>query len=224
MIIITGASKGIGKFLFDELSKYDKVIGFYNKTKPENCDNYEQVDVTDEDSIKKFVLKYEDVLSDVVLIHCAGSNFNSMLHKLNLEDWNNVINTNLTSSFLLTKHLLPIMRKQSFGKIVFFSSVVPLIGPIGTCAYSSAKAGLWGLTKTISTENVFKNITCNTINLGYFDIGMIGEVPQGILDKVIDTIPMKRLGKPSDILRTVEYLVDTDYITGTMINVNGGLA
>jgi len=223
MIIITGASKGIGKYLFDKLSKYDKVVGFYNRTKPENNEDYEQVDVTDEESIKKFILQYEDKLSNVVLVHCAGNNFNSMLHKLKLEDWNDVINTNLTSSFLLTKHLLPIMRKQSFGKIIFFSSVVPLIGPIGTCAYSSAKSGLWGLTKTISTENVFKNITCNTINLGYFDIGMISEVPKNILDKVVDTIPMKKLGKPVDILKTVNYLIETDYITGTMININGGL-
>lgn len=223
MIIVTGSSRGIGKYLFNELSKYEKVIGIYNKTKPEIEDNYEKMDITDEESIIRFVSENEDVLNDIVLIHCAGNNFNSMLHKLDLENWNDVINTNLTSSFLLSKHLLPLMRKQNYGKIIFFSSVVSLLGPIGTAAYASAKSGLWGLTKTISTENVSKNITCNTINLGYFDIGMISEIPQKILDTIIDSIPMKKLGKPDDILRTVKYLIDTDYITGSMININGGL-
>ena len=115
------------------------------------------------------------------------------------------------------------MRKKRYGRIILFSSVVPQIGVPGTSAYSASKAGLWGLTKTVAIENATYGITINTVNLGYFNIGMIKDVPTELLNKIIISIPMEKLGDPINILKTVEYLISTDYITGSQINLNGGL-
>ena len=90
-------------------------------------------------------------------------------------------------------------------------------------AYASSKSALWGMTKVIAKENASKGITVNNLNLGYFDIGMISEVPENILDSIIQLIPVKKLGDPKNILNAINFLIYSDYITGTSIDINGGL-
>ena len=98
-----------------------------------------------------------------------------------------------------------------------------LIGVPGTSAYAASKAALWGLSKAVASENARYGITINSINLGYFDIGMIKDVPSEVLEQIVSSIPMARLGDPDDILKTVEYLLSSDYLTGSQIDLNGGL-
>jgi NAD(P)-dependent dehydrogenase (short-subunit alcohol dehydrogenase family) len=225
--IITGASRGIGRFLLEKFVEADvHVLGTYHKTPPADATSqyYVSLDVTDEDAIAAFAQSHVSKMKDIVLLHCAGTNVNGFTHKLSQNDWEKTIETNLTSAFLMSKNILPTMREQNFGRIIFFSSVVPEIGIAGTSAYAASKAGLWGLMKTLSKEGASKNVTCNALNLGYFNVGMISEVPEPVLTKTIQTIPMQKLGDPKNIYNAVQFLAYSDYITGSEISINGGLA
>ncbi|MBL7996810.1 SDR family oxidoreductase, partial [bacterium] len=225
MIIISGASRGIGKYLLEKyIAEGQSAIGIYNKTKPTTqSDRYVQVDVTNEQQVIDFVSKHKEQLKDIRFVHCAGVNLNGFTHKLSLDDWRFVMQGNLDSAFLMAKHLLPLMREQNYGRLVFVASVVPQLGVPGTSAYSGSKAGLWGLMKVISKENALKGITANCLNLGYYNIGMISEVPEDMMKVVLNTIPMKKLGDPINIYNAMQFVFESDYITGTEININGGL-
>ena len=225
-ILIAGASGGIGKFLANEFSKQGfAVYGTYNIHPPQRNLTYQmnKVDITQESEVEKWINDVADTLGELCFIYCVGLNYNCITHKTETDRWLEVINANLIGAQLSLKHTLPLMRKKRYGRVILFSSVVPQIGVPGTSAYSASKAGLWGLTKTVAIENATYGITINTVNLGYFDIGMIKDVPTELLNKIINSIPMEKLGDPINILKTVEYLIATDYITGSQINLNGGL-
>ncbi|MCX7735629.1 MAG: SDR family NAD(P)-dependent oxidoreductase [Candidatus Kapabacteria bacterium] len=225
MILLTGATRGIGKFLFEKfISLGEDVIGTYHNTFPENdIDRFIKIDLADYDSLKNMINKIQYKLKNVVLINCAGNNYNSFAHKSNIEKWEEVININLIGTFRLINLLLPIMREQNYGRIINFASIVAQKGVPGTSAYAASKSGLWGLTKAIAVENANKGITINNLNLGYFNIGMITEVPENFLKQVINSIPKAELGNPDNIFNVVKFLIESDYITGTSIDINGGL-
>lgn len=225
-ILIAGASRGLGKYLAENLvSDTAQIFGTYHNTDASLSTQAEfsRVDVTDEAQVKTWIDTVAGDGQQLSLINCVGVNYNSMLHKSETENWMRVIDTNLKASYLLMKHIIPHMRNSKFGRIVCLASVVPQIGVSGTSAYSASKSALWGLTRSTALENAKYGITVNTINLGYFDIGMILEVPSEILSGIINRIPMARLGDPSNILNAVKFLIDSDYITGSQINLNGGL-
>jgi acetoacetyl-CoA reductase/3-oxoacyl-[acyl-carrier protein] reductase len=115
------------------------------------------------------------------------------------------------------------MREQQYGRIINMSSVVAQTGIPGTSAYAASKSGLWGMTKALSVENATKGITINTLNLGYYEIGMIDEVSQEMQNIIKDKIPQKKFGDPSNILNAAKFLINSPYITGTNIDINGGL-
>ena len=224
-ILITGASKGIGLFLMKKFSEEGKaVFGTYNSTPPASSSlNFEKVDITDHDDVCKWIGKICTPEDQIVVINCAGTNYNAVAHKVDIGKWKQVIDVNLVGTFNVISAVLPFMREKEFGRIINFASVVPQKGVPGTSAYSASKAGLWGLTKSISNENAKKGITVNTLNLGYYDIGMITEVPDEILQNIIKSIPVQRLGNPKNIYNAINFLILSDYITGTSIDVNGGL-
>ena len=225
MYIITGASRGIGRYLLEELVKREEtVFGTYNNSIPiDYKDNYFNVDITSIESIKEFYNQIYSKLDKIILLNCAGNNYNSFAHKVNLEKWNKVINTNLIGTFNTIFTFLPIMREQNYGRIINFSSIVAQIGIPGTSAYAASKAGIWGLTKTLAVENGKKNITTNTLNLGYFNIGMISEVSEGYINVIKSRIPNNQLGNPNNILKSIDYIVNTEYLNGAFIDINGGL-
>jgi NAD(P)-dependent dehydrogenase (short-subunit alcohol dehydrogenase family) len=225
MIIITGASRGIGKYLLDYfVTNGKKVIGIANQTVPDqHIDHYYKMDIKNEEEIEQFMATYADQFNDLVLINAAGISYNAFAHKADLLQWTSVIDTNLIGLFNLSRHLLPLMRTANYGRIINFSSVVAQQGVAGTSAYAASKAALWGLAKTLASENATKNITVNTINLGYFNIGMIEQVPQELLAKIIQQIPAKRLGEAEEILSTVNYVIQNAYLNGAAIDLNGGL-
>jgi acetoacetyl-CoA reductase/3-oxoacyl-[acyl-carrier protein] reductase len=115
------------------------------------------------------------------------------------------------------------MREQAFGRIINLSSVVAQTGVLGTSAYAASKAGINGMIKSIALENASKNITINNINLGYFKVGMINTVPQEIQEQIKNKIALKEFGDPKNIYNTIEYIRDTPYLTGSCIDLNGGL-
>lgn len=227
MIIITGASRGIGKFL---LSKFinkpfdNKLIGLYNKTEPDSYQEYmQQVDITKLDEINAFVTKNTNELNNLILINCAGSNYNAFGHKADPKKWAELINVNLIGTFNMINAILPVMRNQNYGRIINISSVVAQKGVPGTSAYAASKSGLWGMSKSLAVENASKGITINNLNLGYFQIGMIDKVPGEMQEKIKSNIPVNDFGNPIEIYKSVKYLIDNEYITGSSIDVNGGL-
>ncbi len=226
MIIITGASRGIGKFLLQNfISKGQKVIGTYLTTLPDKQleQFYYKLDITSENSVKNFVEEIKSDLQNIVLINCAGTNYNSFAHKSKLDLWKNVIDVNLTGNFNIIHEVLPLMRKQNYGRIINFSSIVAQTGIPGTSAYAASKAGLWGLTKSIAAENASKGITINSLNLGYFNIGMITEVPKEFQEITKQKIPSKQFGNPENIFKSVKFIIDNDYLNGASIDVNGAI-
>jgi NAD(P)-dependent dehydrogenase (short-subunit alcohol dehydrogenase family) len=221
MIIITGASSGIGEFLYSKYSQSSEdVVGIYNNSIKENL---VKVDITNEDDVIRFYNGLSEKLTNLTLINCAGVNFNGLTKKMDEKTFRNTIDVNLTGSFLMIKHALNYMLNSNWGRIINISSIVPQIGVAGTSAYSASKSALWGLSKTVAIENAKKGITCNCLNLGYFDIGMIKQVPESALERILQNIPMQKLGNPDNIFNAIEFLRKSDYITGTSIDINGGL-
>jgi NAD(P)-dependent dehydrogenase (short-subunit alcohol dehydrogenase family) len=201
-----------------------EVRGIYNSTVPSvNKELMYKVDITDVNQVSLFVEKIDAELKDVILINCAGSNYNAFAHKADPVKWARLIQINLVGTFNIINALLPVMREQNFGRIINMASVVAQKGVAGTSAYAASKSGLWGMSKAIAAENASKGITINNLNLGYFQIGMIDDVPGDLQEKIKTTIPKRDFGNPQDILNSINYLMDTDYITGTSIDLNGGL-
>ena len=226
MIIITGASRSIGKYLYDWYVKNEEVCGTYYKTPPEDQnikDDFYQVDISDYYSVIDFYNKIATKLKDVILINCAGISYNSYAHKSDPLLWKNVIETNLIGTYHVIRTFLPIMREQNFGRIINFSSVVAQKGTPGASAYAASKSGLWGLAKSLAQENGSKGITINNINLGYVNLGMGLEVSEKYQDIIKEQIPSKKFCEPVQILHTVEYLRNTEYVNGVCIDLSGGL-
>lgn len=224
MILITGASKGIGKYLFERFVTRHDVYGTYSNTEPpkEYLDYYFKVDVRDINSVRKWVNSLENI-HQAVLINCAGINYNSFAHKADVDKWKNVIDVNLTGVFNIIHEILPFMRNDNYGRIINMSSVVSQTGILGTSAYAASKSGLNGMIKSIAKENGSKNITINNLNLGYFDIGIIREVPDGMKEKIRKEIPNHQFGDPMVIYNIIQLIIETPYINGTSVEINGGL-
>ena len=226
MKIITGVSGSIGKLLFDHYSKLDEsTIGTFNRNRPDfdTGDKVFQVDISDYEQVSGFIDKIEADLNNICLINCASIVYDSFAHKSDPKQWKEVIDTNLTGTYYMIRALLPYMRDQEYGRIVNLSSVVAQTGAIGTTAYAASKAGLWGLSKSMAVENANKNILINSLNLGYMDTGMTDRIPKDLQLNIRNNIPLKKFGSSREIIYAIDYLTASDYVTGTSIDINGGL-
>jgi NAD(P)-dependent dehydrogenase (short-subunit alcohol dehydrogenase family) len=223
MIIVVGASKGIGRFLYDRFkANGEQVIGTFNSSETDD-EGLTKVDVTNYPEVESWIESKKDLLQDIHLINCAGISYNSFAHKSDPALWKQVIDVNLIGTYHSIRAVLPIMRAQNFGRIINFASVIATKGTPGTSAYSASKAALWGMAKSLAQENGPLNITVNTINMGYSELGMIETVPKEYLSTLIKQIPAGKLCTPDDIFETVAYLMKCSYINGAAIDVNGGL-
>ncbi len=225
MVIITGITGGLGNFLYKAYCQTkENVIGTYYLNKPKDTlNNIYQLDITDSAQVEQFAKEVVAEHKNITLINCAGISYNSFAHTANVNDWAQVINVNLNGTFYMIRALLPLMRNQNFGRIINLSSVVSHIGVMGTSAYAASKSGINAMIKSIALENAQKGITINNINLGYFKVGMINTIPQELQEKIKEKIALKEFGDPSVIYKTLEYIRQTPYLTGSCIDLNGGL-
>lgn len=227
MIIITGASKGIGRYLFARFrNEGEDVIGTYNSTFPEGLDksSLQKVNIVDEQEVLNFFANNTDRLTNIRLINCAGINYNCFAHKSDIKKWRDTIDVNLIGTFCMIRSALIPMRSQNFGRIINIASVVAQKGVPGTSAYAASKAALWGMVKAIAQENASKGITINNLNLGYFNIGMIDDVPPEIQDQIRKNIPINnQFGDPDNIYQAIKFIFNAPYLTGSSIDINGGL-
>jgi len=224
VIILTGASGGIGKEMLSSLSELDDVIAIYNTTKPEiieSCSNitYYKLDISSQDHIKNFVSDYSQALNKITLIHGAGVAESSLVVNHTKEMWDTAIEVNLTANFLLTKALLPLMISEKWGRIVHFSSIRV---SAGTISYTTTKRGLLGLSEVLSKEYAKFNVTSNALVLGAFDTGMFRNLKQKVKKELIDQIPGKKLGDVADISRAVKFIMESPFLNGAEITIDGG--
>lgn len=159
-----------------------------------------------------------------IMVNNAGINRDGMLHKLSMEQWDIVINVNLTGTFLCTQMAAKIMREKEYGRIINIASA-SWLGNIGQANYAASKAGVVGLTKTAARELAKKNVTANAICPGFIDTDMTRGVPEKVWNIMISKIPAGRAGKPEDVANLVAFLAsdEASYITGEVINVGGGM-
>ena len=228
MIIITGASGGIGASIVDKLSKLDKIIAVYNSSKTivKNSNNVEWIksDLRSISGVEKVineVSKYSD--QKISLLNMSAIKNDSLLvtHDLNL--WDESISLNLTSPFYFAKLLIPLMIKNKWGRLMFVSSTGGMRGDIGTASYSASKMGLIGLSRVISKEYSKFNITSNVISLGTFDTGLFQDLSEEKRKEITDMIPSKKLGDIQNIINSVDFIIKSDYVNGSIINIDGGM-
>jgi acetoacetyl-CoA reductase len=232
--LVTGGTRGIGAAISKALkaSGY-KVAATYGgndaaaeKFKAETGIPVYKWDVTSFDACAGGVKKVEADIGPIdVLVNNAGITRDTAFHKMTLDQWTAVINTNLGSLFNMTRQVIEGMRGRKFGRIINISSVNGQKGQFGQVNYSAAKAGDIGFTKALALENAKGGITVNVIAPGYINTEMVQAVPKDVLEKnVIPQIPVNRLGEPEEIARAVLFLAadDAGFITGSTLTVNGG--
>jgi NAD(P)-dependent dehydrogenase (short-subunit alcohol dehydrogenase family) len=223
MIVLTGASGGIGLEILEGLSKIDDVLAIYNSSKPKNINlpniEFKKVDISDPDEILSFIDRNKKNLTNVTLVNLAAVSIDGLLANYDLQDWEKVIRVNLSSNFLFSRHLIPIMIKDKWGRIIHVSSTN---SAIGAGAYSSSKSGLEGLSKALSREYARYNITSNIIKLGVFNTGMFHALSEKNQKAFLDRIPSKKLGQTSNVTNAISFLIDSDFVNGASITIDGG--
>ena len=182
-------------------------------------------DVSSFDDVSRGVAEIEQQLGPIdILVNNAGITRDGTMHKMSVEQWDAVINTNLRSCFNTARNVIDGMRERRFGRIVNIGSINGQAGQYGQVNYAAAKSGIHGFTKALAQEGAGRGITVNAVAPGYVDTDMVRAVPEEVLKKIIARIPVGRLGKPEDIARTVLFLVadEAGFITGSTVSVNGG--
>ena len=183
-------------------------------------------DVSNFDACKAGIASVEAALGPVaVLVNNAGVTRDSMFHKMTLDQWRAVIDTNLSSLFNMCRPVIEGMRERGFGRIINISSINGQKGQMGQTNYSAAKAGDLGFTKALAQENAAKGVTVNAVCPGYIATEMVMAVPKEVLEKsILPQIPARRLGQPEEIARCVVFLAadESGFITGATLSANGG--
>jgi len=240
LAIVTGGSRGIGLDISKELAKRGASICILNRDKENNNKAIQSLEVVDQNQ-KHFGIiadlsnpselksKVETELKFIknelqsphvdILIHCAGITHNELLLRNSFEKIDQLLQVNLVSPIYLTKLLFKDFMKSPCSRIIFIGSVISEKGNRGQCVYAATKSGLEGFNKSLSKELPITS-TCNVISPGFISTDMSKDF---LNDDLLKQIPLKKFGDPKDITKTVLYLIDSDYITGQVIKVDGGL-
>ena len=232
VILVTGASRGIGREIAKNLAqKGNKVIANYNRSEEkakilqeesENIDIF-KADVSKREEVKKMV---EYVISTYgkidVLINNAGISENKLFTDVTDEDWQKIVDNNLYSAFCVSQEVLPNMIHNKSGCIINISSIWGIVGASCETIYAITKAGIDGMTKSLAKELGPSNIRVNSIAPGIIETDMNKNLSLKDLDDLKDEIPLKKIGKTSDISKCVDWIIDDEYTTGQVISINGG--
>jgi acetoacetyl-CoA reductase len=231
--VVTGGTRGIGEAISVDLKKAGyNVVATYAGNEQAANEFTEQTgiptykfDVSDFDACKSAIESMESDVGPIeILVNNAGITRDGTMHRMDFDQWNTVIQTNLSSCFNMSRCVIEGMRERGFGRIVNIGSVNGEAGQYGQVNYAAAKSGIHGFTKALALEGAAKGITVNAIAPGYVLTDMVKAVPEKVLEKIIATIPVGRLGDPHDIARGVLFLVgdEAGFITGSTVDINGG--
>ena len=234
-IILTGATGGIGNSILNTLVSLNAkvlVTGTNEKKLDEIKEKYKNViavkkDISIHEELEEFIdISYSKLNEKIdVLINNAGITRDNLTIRMDKDEWNKVININLTSTFLLSKLVIKKMLKKKFGKIINITSVVGHTGNLGQANYSASKGGVTSMSKSLSLEYAKKNITVNCIAPGFIDTAMTEKINDDYKTQLKAKIPLDRFGTPQDIADCTAFLCSdmSNYITGETIHVNGGM-
>jgi len=231
--LVTGGTRGIGEAISIILKEAGYTVAANYGGNDAAADEFSsrtgikayKFDVSDFDAVSAGIALVQADLGPVeVLVNNAGITRDGTMHRMDFEQWNAVIQTNLSSCFNCSRAVIEGMRDREFGRIVNIGSINGQAGQYGQVNYAAAKSGIHGFTKALAKEGAAKGITVNAIAPGYVETEMVRAVPEDVLVKIIKTIPVGRLGKVDDIARGVRFLVsdDASFITGSTVDINGG--
>jgi len=231
--LVTGGTRGIGEATSVQLKNAGySVIAVYHhddtaakEFETETGISTYKLDVSNYNASKEVIASIVKDHGPIdTLVNNAGITKDAVLHKMEYEQWYDVIQTNLTSCFNMCRHVIGSMRDRGFGRIINVSSINGQKGQFGQTNYSAAKAGILGFTKALAQESAIKGITVNAIAPGYIQTDMVKDVPEQILTRIINQIPAGRLGLPEEVARAVVFLASEDagFITGSTLTINGG--
>jgi 3-oxoacyl-[acyl-carrier protein] reductase len=236
--LVTGASRGIGRACALALAEAGARVAVAAR----NVEQLESlateirskgreafvvpIDLADPESIREAIAKAaKDFGPIAILVNNAGITKDGLAMRMKKPDWDTVIATNLTGTFIAIQQVLPAMMRERWGRIVNISSLVGEMGNAGQANYAASKAGLIGLTKSIAQEMGSRNITVNSVAPGYVETDMTQGLSEELKEKMLANIPVKRMGRPEDVAAAVRFLASEEagYITGHVLSVNGGL-
>ena len=235
--IVTGASQGIGKIIAFELAKSGAHVACISRNKKAIESIVEEItinggkassfpcDISDSDTLSEIITEIIKENSRIdILVNNAGITKDSLLMRMSIEQWDDVINTNLKGAFHCTKAVVRYMMKNKFGRIINITSIVGLTGNAGQANYAASKAGLIGMTKSIAKEVASRGITANCIAPGWIETSMTDKLSGEVKNEFLSHIPVGRIGSPDDIANAVIFLASDEagYITGQTITVDGG--
>ena len=236
--LVTGASRGIGAAIALALGQQGAIV-IGTATSAAGAENINAalkaakikgmgvaLDVNDTAQIEAVLAEIASKFGDVsILVNNAGITKDTLLMRMKAEDWDSVISTNLTSVYRMSQAVLRPMMKARTGRIINISSVVGHMGNAGQTNYAAAKAGMAGFTKSLAAEVGSRNITVNCVAPGFIETDMTAELPEAIKTKMLERVPLGRLGNVNEIAATVAFVASANaaYITGETIHVNGGM-
>ena len=236
--LVTGASRGLGKAIALALASEGASIAAVARGEEALQETVEAIratggvaepyalDVADEAAVEAAVEKIAARFQHIdILVNNAGVTRDGLLMRMKSEDWDAVLNTNLKGAFHLTKQVGRLMVKQRAGRIVNISSVIGLMGNAGQANYAASKAGLIGFSKSVAREFASRNITCNVVCPGFIETDMTRGLGEDLRKKLLERIPLQRLGRPEDVAGAVVFLCSpaASYITGQILTVDGGM-
>ena len=234
---VTGASRGIGRACAIALANAGVrvVVAARNKEKLEEAAAevraagaeafVVEIDLGSAESIKAAFAAAKEFGRIDILVNNAAITRDGLALRMKPDDWDTVLRTNLTGSFLCIQQVLQGMMRERWGRIINISSVVAECGNAGQANYVASKAGLIGLTKSLAQEMASRNVTVNAVAPGFIDTDMTAGLPSELKDNLLGRIPLKRLGRPEDVAAAVRFLAsdEASYITGHVLDVNGGM-
>lgn len=236
---ITGATRGIGKEIALELAKNNFDVALNYRKETEDMKDlkieiekrgvkcfYTQGDISNFEDCEKMT---EEIIKEFgkidILVNNAGITKDGLIMRMKKEDFDSVIDVNLTGTFNVTRNVITYMIKQKSGRIINISSVVGVAGNAGQTNYSASKAGIIGFTKSLAKEVASRNILVNAVAPGFIDTDMTNVLSDAVKEGIYAQIPLKRMGTPNEVAKVVKFLSsdDSSYITGQVINIDGGM-
>jgi len=236
--VVTGSSRGIGRAIAEKLlsDNYTVIVTSTNNISIKLFDDltskYQDrcvpfvLDISNLESIDNFFSSIKEYIPKIsVLVNNAGITNDNLFIRMSEDEWFNVINTNLNGTFRITKPVIRSMLRNRFGRVVNISSIISSIGNPGQTNYSASKAAIDGFTRSLASEVASRNITVNSVAPGFIMSDMTESLNDDVKEKLLNSIPLGRMGKTSDVSDLVSFIISdaANYITGQTIHVNGGL-